>query len=116
MAKSKKQDSLKPKAVDIHYLKTPNYRTYYIDGLFGGLTIGQKFYFDLFLERQPTPRRLTHQITEENTLGNIIDGEGKAGIVREIECGLVFDLDTATKIRDHLSDKIKELKKIKENR
>jgi hypothetical protein len=95
--------------IDFHYLKTNGYRSYYVDGAFGGITPSGSFYMELFLERQATPQ-LVHMrfSSSESTLGEAqeLGREGKTGIVREIECGLVFDLATARALHTWLGQKI----------
>lgn len=103
----------KPSALKINYIKTNNYRTYYIDGAHGGLTPKLKLYMDLFIDRNITPRIIEHNINEDGTLqteGRII--ETKEGTAREIECGIVMDMDTAKSIYDWLGTKIEEYNQI----
>jgi len=97
-----------PKQLDIHYVKTSNYRTFYIDGLFGGLTPNGKIYMETFLQRQPTPQLIQHAINEDGTLGKELKRIGKEGFIREIEAGMVFDLQTAKIMIEWLQSQVKE--------
>lgn len=106
---SPKKTVILPKTIDIHYLKTNNYRTYHIDGIFGGLTGYNKLYIELFIERGATPQITQHEITPEGMIGKEINRAGKKGIIREIEAGLIMDISTAKIIRDWLDEKIIEL-------
>ena len=108
-AKSKESPKTKVE-IEFHYLKTHNYRSFYVDGVFGGITPRGKIYMELFLERAVTPQRAFYEITKSGLLGKEIRREGKAGLIREIEGGAIMDLATAERVRDWLDEKIKTLK------
>jgi len=97
-----------PKQIDVHYIKTDGYRTYYFDGVFGGLTPNGKLYIELFLQRQPTPQIIQHQIEATGKLGKELKRIGKTGMVREIEAGLMIDIETAKILKDWLEEKIRK--------
>lgn len=105
-----------PSDIAFHYLKTYNYRTYHVDGIFGGPTPNGNIYMELFVERMPTPREVHHKVNQDGTLGEEIQRAGKEGLVREIEAGLVFDLATAEQIQKWLSNKIDILKQRQESK
>ena len=44
-------------------------------------------------------------------VGPTIASEGKSGIIRELQLGVVMDLDCATAVRDWLSERISDIKK-----
>ncbi len=110
--RNKPKVKTKPKEMEFHFLKTNNYRSFYIDGAFGGITPSGLLAMDLFLERRPTPRKMIHAIEENGKLGSVIEKETKEGIIREIECGLIMNIDTAIKIKDWLDGKINEYNKM----
>jgi hypothetical protein len=101
-----------PEIIDVHYLKTSSYRSYYVDGIFGGPTAHGKLYIELFLERSVTPQIIQHKVTAEGTLGEEIDRIGKKGIIREIEAGLIMDISIAKIFRDWLNGKIELYEKL----
>ena len=69
MASTKKKKSNKiPPSIKVHYIKTNNYRSYHVDGIFGGITPKGNIYCELFVERQVTPQQITYKI-----------GDGKLG-------------------------------------
>lgn len=102
----KGEDTL-PKTIDINYLKIQNYRTYHVDGVFGGLTPSGKLYIELFVQRAVTPQIVTHEVTQTGVLGKEVARIEKSGIIREIEAGLIMDIEVAKILRDWLNDKIK---------
>ena len=109
MAKDKKSKTKKEKKVEFifHYKKLENYRSYYIDGVLGGISPSGKIYMEPFLDRGPTPLTITQLVDKSGQIGEEVAREGKEGLIRQIECGLTFDIPTAIKIRDWLDEKIK---------
>ena len=118
MANKKKADvkkrgkSLEKKEIDIHYLKTLAYRSYHVDGIFGGITPKGKLYCELFIDRNVTPKKITHEVLPDSRVGKEIGREGKQGLVREVECGIILDIDTAISIRNWLDTKINDFNKV----
>ncbi len=106
MTNSEEKKSL-PEIIDIHYLKTNSYRSYHVDGIFGGPTAHGKLYIELFLERSATPQIIQHKVTPEGKLGDEVNRIGKQGIIREIEAGLIMDIKMAKVFSDWLNEKIK---------
>ena len=113
---AKKKTKSRP-TIKYFYEKTSNYRTYHVDGIFGGITSQGKIYMDIFIERNPGPDMIEHKITKEGRPGEEIRRSGdKPGIIRQIECGLVVDLSTAATIRDWIDNKIQMVKSIPEEK
>jgi len=106
----------KTETVDFHYVKTGGYRTYHVDGVFGGMTPKGYIYMELFVERAPTPQIVSQEVNTDGTLGKETARQGKKGLIREVEAGVVVDLKTAELLRDWLTDKINhviEMQKVK---
>ena len=101
-----------PSTVEVNYLKTGSYRTYHVDGVFGGPTAHGKIYVELFLERSVTPQVIQYEVTAEGGLGGEIRRTGKQGIIREVEAGLIMDITVAKAFRDWLDEKIKMYEEI----
>jgi hypothetical protein len=110
MDKSDKSEPMQ--SIDIHYIKIPSYRTFCTSGAFGGITPKGQIYMELFVERAATPQVVTHQINDNGSLGKELKRQGKVGVVREIECGIVFDIGTAKSMKRWLEDKINEYDKL----
>jgi len=98
--------------VDFIYQKTPTYKNYHADGVFGGITPGGYLHLGFFLERNPIPQKIKMEINPDSTLGKEISQEGKKGIIREFECGVIIDLKTAKKIEKWLKDFIEKHERI----
>jgi hypothetical protein len=97
-----------PKSIEIHYLKTANYRSYHVDGVFGGVTPTGKIYMETFVQRQVTPQIIEQEVKSESELGEEISRTGKKGWIRQIEAGHIMDIDVAKIVRDWLDRKIQE--------
>jgi len=98
------------KEITLHYLKTSNYRSFHVDGVFGGPTPKGNIYMEFFIERAVTPQKILHEVTEKGLLGKELSREGKIGIIREVEAGAIMDIATAELLRDWLDSKIRSLK------
>ena len=97
--------------IKYHYSHTQNYRSYQVDGIFGGITPQGKIYMEIFTERNPVPEVIEHEITREG-LGTEIKRhpEKEPGkVIRQIECGLVIDRGTGEAIREWLKEKLNSL-------
>jgi hypothetical protein len=104
-----RDDKPKITEIDFHYLRAPNYRSYHVDGMIGGPTPSGNIYIDLFLEKKPTPSRVKNKVTNNGEIGDEIERDSEDGFIREIECGLVMDINSAKAFRDWLSRKIEAI-------
>lgn len=101
----KKRKDNKSEIIEFHYIKSPTYRSYHVDGLHGGFTPGGYLYANIFHERLPIPQTEIRNF-KNGALGEIIDKETKTGVVRLVEASLAMDYATAVSIRDWLNDRI----------
>ena len=97
-----------PKEILIHYIKTSSYRTYHVDGAYGGLTPQGGIYCEFYVERNVTPKTISYGVDNKGRLGVPKKTTGKEGFVREIECGIALDVKTARALRNWLDDRLKE--------
>jgi hypothetical protein len=97
--------------IDFHQKRLENYRTYYIDGIFGGITPRGLLALECFIERKSTPTRIKYLIKDSGELGAETERDDETkGLLREIECGLIIDINTAKSLVKWLSQKIEEHK------
>ncbi|MBN1150546.1 hypothetical protein JXA84_04920 [candidate division WOR-3 bacterium] len=99
------------KMLKFFYKTNTAYKSHYINGVIGGLTPKGDLKLDFFSENFPVPNSVVHELLENNNLGKEIQRELSEGIIREIECGLVMNLETAKSINQWLTEKIKEIEK-----
>ena len=102
----------KQQSIKFNYNKTETYRTYYADGVFGGITSKGKIFADFFIEKFTTPKSMNYEIIDNGELGNEIDRESVEGFSRQIECGIIIDVNFAKVLHRWLGEKIEEHKKI----
>ena len=99
--------------VRFHYLKSNAYRVIHVDGILGGPTPTGLLHFSFYTERLPIPTLVEHATTDVGggrvKLGDEIRREGKEGIVRDVEVGVIMTVDMAIKLRAWLDDKISKL-------
>lgn len=94
------------KTIEFYYEKSNTYRTYHVDGVFGGLT-NTGIFIDIFTERSYPPSKTIHEIVDKEKLGDEINTvQDKTGVLRELECGLILDINTAISINKWLKNKI----------
>jgi len=94
-----------------YYIKSGQFRVIHVDGAFGGFGPRQFVNMALFSERKPIPKMTANRIDQdaEVVAEEMVDERDCLdGLVREIECNLVFDIPTALAVRDWLDNKIKE--------
>lgn len=103
-----------PKEVEIHYKKSANYKTIYADGVIGGVSPKGNIFFDFYFERAPTPEKLVYRLTEEGRLGPLLDREQRQGLERQIECGILLDVQTAVEFYRWLEKRIREFEQRKD--
>jgi hypothetical protein len=96
--------------VRFHYLKSSAYRVIHADGIIGGQTPSGFLQFSFYTERLPIPTMIEHAVTDLGgdikRLGQETRREGKQGIVRDVEVGVIMTVDMAKQLRGWLDDKI----------
>ncbi|MEO5929001.1 MAG: hypothetical protein ABIR47_03625 [Candidatus Kapaibacterium sp.] len=95
------------KELEFHFVKTPSYRSYAVDGAFGGITSKGKVYMELFLERAVTPTSIVYDVSNIEDFKEI-RRNGKQGYIREVECGIILDIQGAIAVHNWLGTRIKE--------
>lgn len=98
--------------LQVHYVKSPMFRTIHADGIFGGVTSHLNIQMSFWNERTPIPQMIELELDENSIIGQEIPDAriAKQGLVREIDANVVIDLDTAIAFRDWLDTKIANLK------
>lgn len=92
--------------IDFHYIKSPSYQEIPVHGAYGGVNVGNgNFAMSVFSERGPVPNRMTYAI-EGGELKDVVDREGKEGVVRSVQAVLHFDINTAIALHEWFGEKI----------
>jgi len=104
----------RPNCVKFDYVKSEFFRVIHADGVVGGLTPRLDIHMDIWSERFPIPKQVVHAVNGDGSLGNEIksDRQARDAIVREVEAGVVLDLETGKALLDWLTERIAEAEKL----
>lgn len=93
--------------LSVDYIKSHFFRVVHADGVWGSITAAGAIHMDIWNSREAIPRRLTYTIDEQ---GRIVDvqPEVRADQVREVEVGVVMDVETAKAVCNWLLERIEE--------
>jgi hypothetical protein len=96
-----------PSSVIFNYIKSNYFRVVHADGAMGGFTPRGHLFVSLYSERAPLPD-VTVQAVENGQLGQEIVEQRKSteGILRELEVGVVMDLNVAKSLATWLKERI----------
>lgn len=94
--------------ISFDYVKSPNWRVIHSDGTYGGVTPRGKIMAAIFNERFAIPRHVVYEF-HDGTLGNELDSVHRSDIIRELEVGIIWDLQGAKLMREWLDEQITEL-------
>jgi len=106
MSKKPKDKNSSTGKIIFTYQKTGSYRTYYIDGAYGGLTPKGYLVMQLYSEKSPLPDKETLDIRTNKSTITV-----KKEVLREVEAGLILDYQTMVSIRGWLTEKINVFEK-----
>jgi|SRR5271165_5065944 len=102
-------ESVPPSSIKFHYIKGNFFRVIHVDGAIGGITPTRGIFLSLFSERAALPKVIEQAILPNGTLGAEITREGKEGLVRDMEVGVILTADAARKIAEFLQNQVKIL-------
>jgi hypothetical protein len=106
MAMSSKKPELKFK-----YIFNYGFNPSYVNGAQGGFSPRGEMVINFYLERQPLPESITHEITPEGAIGRETQMEPEdlsSSMVRFIDTGVVMNYDNAKVFHAWLGDKLRE--------
>ena len=99
--------------VRFHYVKSNAFRVVHADGVIGGPTPSGLLHLSFFSERFPIPAVVEHAISDagggRREVGKEIAKEGKEGVVREVEVGVMMTLDMAKQLHAWLGNNIQRI-------
>lgn len=95
-----------PIGVKFHYIKGNFFRVVHVDGGIGGITPGRGIFLALFSERAALPKMVEQALKPDGSLGEEVAREGREGLVREIEVGVMLNASAARLISDWLRDQV----------
>lgn len=98
--------------IEYHFEKSHLFRVVHVDGAVGAISPGDSFiHMSVFSERAPIPKRMVHALQPDGIVGpeNREKRDVRPGAFREMEVDLVFNLETAVRLRAWLDHTIQEL-------
>ena len=101
-----------PSKIQFNYIKSNHFRVIHADGVIGNGTPRNALYIGFYSERIPLPDTLTYQVDEKGRLGKELLEEREIkseGILREVEVGVVVDLDMAKALVLWLSNMVRQI-------
>ena len=104
--------------VAFDYIKAQDFKTFWADGVIGGLTPRGHIHFALYIERPALPRRQVFEILnisdESGTIGKEVMEKriSRGSIVREMACDVFLGVDEAENLARWLMDRVQEFRAI----
>lgn len=101
------------------YIFTYDYNPVYVNGAHGGVTPRGELVVNFYLERQPLPNSITHDLNPNGTIGSeaaVEPGDLNKSLVRYISNGVVLTHQTARELHHWLGEKIKEMEALEKAR
>lgn len=92
--------------VNFDYIKSPQHRVVHADGVWGGVTPRGLISMSFWNTRGPIPRRIVQEVGPGGELGKEVSRESRDAIVREVDVGVILDLEVARSLAKWLEDKI----------
>ena len=97
------------------YIFSHSYKPSYVNGAQGGFSPRGEMVINFYLERQPLPESVTHEITPEGAIGRETAVEPKdlaSSMVRYIDNGVLMSYENARVFHTWMGDKLREVEEI----
>jgi hypothetical protein len=107
-------ESTPPSKIRFHYEKGRLFRVLHVDGVLGGITPTRNIFVSLYSQRAPLPKVVDQTFAPDGTLTDEVVVEGKTGVFREMEIGLVVTAAVAKEIARFLNEQAKLLEESKQ--
>ena len=99
------------------YIFTYDYSPVYVNGAHGGISPRGELVMNFYLERQPLPNAISHEITAAGAIGPETEVEpddlGRS-LVRHVTNGVVLNYQTARELHYWLGEKVKEMEAVEQ--
>jgi hypothetical protein len=97
------------------YVFNYGYNPSYVNGAQGGFSPRGEMVINFYLERQPLPDAITHEITPEGAIGRETGVDPKdlaSSMVRFIDTGVVMSYENAKVFHAWMGDKLREVEEM----
>ncbi len=111
--------SQKKPELKFKYVFSSDYNPVYVNGAHGGVTPRGELIVNFYMERQPLPDSITHEIAPNGSIGPELaaaPADLGSSLVRAISSGVVLNHQTAKDVHYWLGEKIKEMEAIQQAR
>ena len=107
--------SQKKPEITFKYIFNYAYNPTYVNGAQGGFSPRGEMVINFYLERQPLPESISHEITPEGGIGRETGSEPENlanSLVRYVDTGVVMSYDSAKVFHDWLGDQLRALEEL----
>ena len=107
--------SSKKPGLTFKYVFNYGYNPSYVNGAQGGFSPRGEMVINFYLERQPLPESISHEITPEGSIGRETDAEPKdlaSSMVRFIDTGVVMSYENAKVFHAWMGEKLREVEEM----
>lgn len=107
--------SSKKPELTFKYVFNYGYNPSYVNGAQGGFSPRGEMVINFYLERQPLPEAISHEITPEGAIGRETSVEPKdlaGSMVRFIDTGVVMSYENAKVFHAWMGDKLREVEEM----
>lgn len=101
------------------YVFNYGYNPTYVNGAQGGFSPRGEMVMNFYLERQPLPESITHEITAEGAIGqetNVEPSDLANSMVRFVDTGVVMTYENAKVFHAWMGEKLRELEEMQKAR
>jgi hypothetical protein len=105
--------------IKFKYVFNYGYNPSYVNGAQGGFSPRGEMVINFYLERQPLPETITHEITPEGAIGRESASEPKdlaQSMVRYIDTGVVMNYENARIFHAWMGEKLREVEELSKAR
>ena len=107
--------SHKKPEITFKYIFNYGYNPTYVNGAQGGFSPRGEMTINFYLERQPLPEAISHEITAEGTIGRetgVMPENLASSMVRFIDTGVVMSYENAKVFHAWMGEKLREVEEM----
>jgi hypothetical protein len=105
----------KKSEITFKYVFNYAYNPTYVNGAHGGFSPRGELVMHFYLERQPLPESIRHEITPEGTIGRetgVEPADMSGSMVRYIDTGVVMNYENARVFHAWMGDRLREVEEM----
>ena len=103
--------------INFKYIFNYGYNPVYVNGAHGGISPRGELIMNFYLERQPLPNSISHEINSNGTIGNPTSEEPEDlqnSMVRFIDTGIILNYESARNLHFWMGERLKEMEAIEQ--